>query len=60
MPASLGSILDNQDAVVTRCLPYKSLWPGLHKGPPVDTPQLAGGRKVEIRRRRIKLLVWDK
>ena len=27
-----------------------------HKGPPLDTPQLAGGRKAEIRRRRIGLL----
>jgi len=26
----------------------------IHKGPPLDTPQLAGGRKAEIRRRRIR------
>jgi len=29
---------------------------GIHKEPPLDTPQLAGGRKAEIRRRRISLL----
>jgi hypothetical protein len=33
---------------------------GLHKKPPLDTPQLAGGRKAEIRQRRILLLVYGK
>ncbi len=33
---------------------------GLHKGPPLDTPQLAGGRKAEIRRRRMWQLVSGK
>jgi hypothetical protein len=32
----------------------------LHKKPPLDTPQLAGGRKAEIRQRRILVLVYGK
>ena len=32
------------------------LAPTLHRGPLLDTPQLAGGRKAEIRLRRIGLL----
>jgi hypothetical protein len=31
-----------------------------HKKPSLDTPQLAGGRKAEIRQRRILLLVYGK